>query len=181
MIPYFAYGSNLHPLRLVERVSSARLVGVVELRQYRLMFHKKSTDGSGKCNLVPTGSEFDFIYGVIYEINPAHKSDLDRVEGKGCGYLDHHISLQHQGRKYTCFTYFAQQAYIVDNLKPYHWYKQLVVLGARFLQFSDAYVDSLVSVESVEDPDEKRKQVNEALIEKIINYPNQVTPLNANL
>jgi gamma-glutamylcyclotransferase len=90
---YFAYGSNLHPLRLIERVPSESWVGVIELTKHRLMFHKHSTDGSSKCNLVPTGSEADLIYGAIYEIDPAQKPDLDRVEGKGRGYLDHQLSL----------------------------------------------------------------------------------------
>jgi gamma-glutamylcyclotransferase len=169
MIPYFAYGSNLHPFRLIERVPSARLIGMVELADHRLRFHKRSQDGSSKCNLIQTGSESDRVYGAMYDIDPAQKQALDRVEGNGCGYLDHHISLRHQGRTYTCLTYFAQQAYIVDDLKPYHWYKHLVVLGAKYLQFPDAYVCSIESVESVEDPDEKRKRVNEALIEKILN------------
>ena len=169
MLPYFAYGSNLHPLRLIERVPSARLIGVIELTNHRLMFHKRSQDGSSKCNLIQTGLESDRVYGAMYDIDPVQKQALDRVEGNGCGYLDYHISVQHQGREYTCLTYFAQQSYIVDDLKPYHWYKHLVVLGARYLQFPDAYVCSIESVESVEDPDEKRKMVNEALIEKIAN------------
>jgi gamma-glutamylcyclotransferase len=170
MLSYFAYGSNLHPLRLIERVPSARLVGVVELRQYRLIFHKQSTDKSSKCNLIHTGSESDLIYGAIYEIDPAHKRDLDRVEGKGHGYIDTHMTLQHQGRDYTCFTYLAQQSYIVDHLKPYHWYKQLVILGARYLQFPDSYIHSIASVESLEDPNENRKKKHEKLTEHIINY-----------
>ena len=172
MPPYFAYGSNLHPLRLIERVPSASLVGVIELTKHRLMFHKHSTDGSSKCNLVHTGSEADLIYGAIYEIDPAHKSDLDRVEGKGYGYLDHQLSLQHQGLAYTCFTYLAQPSYIVDHLKPYHWYKQLVVLGARYLKFPDSYIHSIASVESVEDPEENRRIKNEMLMKNIINYSN---------
>lgn len=181
MIPYFAYGSNLHPLRLLERVPSANLVGGTSVHQYRLMFHKQSVDGSSKCNLIHTGSESDLAYGAIYVIDPAHLSHLDRVEGNGCGYLDHHLTVQHQGREYRCFTYFAQQSYIVDNRRPYHWYKQLVVLGAKYLQFPDAYVCSIESVESVEDPVEKRRIENEVLIEKIINDSYHVSPLNSNL
>ncbi len=172
MIPYFAYGSNLHPLRLSERVPSARLVGVSELPNYRLIFHKKSHDGSSKCNLIHTGCESDRIYGAIYEIDQAHKPVLDRFEGKGRGYLDTHLTLQHQGQEYECFTYLAQQSYIVGHLKPYHWYKQLVVLGARYLQFPDSYICSIDEVDSVEDQDENRRIENQTLIEKIINYSN---------
>lgn len=44
-----AYGSNLHPLRLRKRVSTANLIGIVEMQGYQLAFHKRSTDESGKC------------------------------------------------------------------------------------------------------------------------------------
>ena len=170
MIHYFAYGSNLHPMRLMERVPSANLVGVIELSKHSLSFHKKSSDGSSKCNLSYTGAETDLVHGAIYEVDAEHKSELDRFEGKGYGYIDNQIKLQHQGREYTCFTYIAQQSHIVDNLKPYHWYKKLVVLGARYLQCPDSYVLSIESVESVEDPDWERREEKEILIKNIVNY-----------
>jgi len=171
MIHYFAYGSNLHPCRLLERVSSANLVGSIELSQHRLSFHKKSHDGSSKCNLIQTGSESDLVYGALYRLNPTAKKVLDSFEGKGYGYIDNQITLYHQGKAYTCFTYVAQHAYIVDDLKPYHWYKKLVVLGAKYLQFPASYVSSIESVESVEDPDMQRRKDQETLIENIINFP----------
>jgi len=156
-------------MRLMERVPSASLVGVIELSKHSLSFHKKSIDGSSKCNLLHTDSETDFVHGAIYEVDPKHKSELDRFEAKGYGYIDIQIKLQHQGREYTCFTYVAQQSHIVDNLKPYHWYKKLVVLGARYLQCPDSYVLSIESVESVEDTYEKRKEEMDTLIETIVN------------
>jgi gamma-glutamylcyclotransferase len=170
MIHYFAYGSNLHPVRLMERVPSANLVAAVELNNHHLTFHKKSHDGSSKCNILDTGSGSNSVHGAIYELDPAHKSALDGFEGKGFGYLDNQISLQHQGREYNCFTYLAQESHIVDDLRPYHWYKNLVVLGARYLQFPDTYISSIESVESVEDPHEERRKEHELLIEKIINF-----------
>ena len=36
MLHYFAYGSNLHPVRLKERVPSIKLVGTVELAHHDL-------------------------------------------------------------------------------------------------------------------------------------------------
>ena len=38
MIHYFAYGSNLYPMPLSERVFSANLIGGVELENYLLAF-----------------------------------------------------------------------------------------------------------------------------------------------
>ena len=171
MIHYFAYGSNLHPVRLRERVPSAKLVGATEFSKHCLSFHKKSHDRSGKCNLFHTGAESDLIYGAIYRIDPAHRSVLDRFEGKGNGYIDNQITLQFQRQEYSCFTYIAQESHIADDLKPYDWYKKLVILGARHMQFPDSYVSSIESVESMEDPDEVRRKEHDTLIEKIINHP----------
>lgn len=170
MLHYFAYGSNLHPIRLIERVPSANLVGVVELSHHDLIFHKKSHDGSGKCNLFKTGSESDSVHGAIYELDPEHKKVIDKYEGNGFGYTDNLIKLQHQDKEYSCFTYHAQQSHIVDNLKPYHWYKKLVLLGARYLRFPDLYVSTIESVKSIQDPNDSRRKDHEILIDKIINF-----------
>ena len=73
---YLAYGSNLHPVRLSERVPSAELLGVVELREYRLVFQKRGWDGSSKCTLVRTGETSVGAYGAMYAIDAIHKSRL---------------------------------------------------------------------------------------------------------
>lgn len=167
MMRYFAYGSNLHPMRLLERAPSANLVHVTKVSKHRLTFHKKSNDGSTKCNLYQTGSESDTVYGAIYEIDAEHQERLDHFEGNGYGYIDNQIMLQHRGQEHSCFTYIAQQSHVVDKLRPYHWYKELVILGARYLQFPDSYILSIASVESVEDHNEERRKENETLIQKI--------------
>jgi hypothetical protein len=168
MIHYFAYGSNLHPVRLQERVPSAELVGTVELKRHCLTFHKKSHDGSSKCNILETGNERHSVHGAIYRMHPAHKTVLDGFEGKGNGYIDSHINLLHSGQEYRCFTYRAQQTHIVEELKPYHWYKELVLLGARYLQFPEHYVSAIASIESMDDPDAPRRARHHDLIQNMI-------------
>jgi len=167
---YLAYGSNLHPVRLSERVASAELLGVVELRQYRLVFQKRGWDGSSKCNLVHTGHESDGIHGALYQIDSGHKPALDVFEGKGNGYDHSQLTIEFQGQDYSCFTYFAQTSHIEIGLKPYHWYKQLVVLGAKHLQFPDAYVRSIDSINSMEDSDQIRRVQHQQLIERILQH-----------
>ncbi|MCG6885651.1 MAG: gamma-glutamylcyclotransferase [Proteobacteria bacterium] len=169
-IYYFAYGSNLHPIRLMERVPSAELIGVATNPNHRLTFHKKSNDGSSKCNMFDSRSESDMIYGAIYKLKQEHKNELDRIEGKGFGYIDSQITLNHHGVEYTCFSYLAQQSHIVQNVKPYHWYKKLVVLGAQYLDFPPPYISSIDAVESIEDPDPTRRKENKLLIKSIISH-----------
>lgn len=175
MLYYFAYGSNLHPIRLLERVSSAKLIGLTSINSHRLVFHKRSHDGSGKCNILETDRATDIVHGAIYTIAPEHKCDLDRYEGKGSGYIDSHIKLRCHDQEYLCFTYLAQRSYISDDLKPYHWYKEMVVLGANYHGFSDIYISAIASIASTEDPDQSRRLENETLLDKMRYFSRQST------
>ncbi len=170
MIYYFAYGSNLHPVRLVERVPSAELIGAVTCPAHRLAFHKRSHDGSSKCTMYHTGSESDWVHGAIYQLSAVHKKDLDRFEGRGNGYIDTCISLTLHGKEISCFTYLAQQSHITEDLKPYHWYKDLVIAGAQFLSFPAPYIAAIEAIESMDDPDPDRSKQNAQLIERILNF-----------
>lgn len=52
---YLAYGSNMHPRRLAGRVEIIDFVGTVRLDGYKLVFKKRSNDGSAKCHLELAG------------------------------------------------------------------------------------------------------------------------------
>jgi len=110
------------------------------------------------------------VYGAIYQMDSVHKQALDCFEGNGNGYYDSPLTVELHGKEHSTFTYFAQASHIADGLKPYHWYKNLVVLGAKHLQFPDVYVRSIELIESVEDPDETRREHHHMLIEKIVNF-----------
>ena len=165
---YFAYGSNLHPLRLLERVPSAEFVGIAVYDAHRIAFEKHGRDSSGKCNLVSTGNAGDRAYGAIYTLEAEHKPILDRFEGRG--YRDRPVTVQSHGRDYACFTYVAEESHIDKRLKPFHWYQQLVVLGARYHRFPEKYISMLESFDSIEDTDTERRRQVEALIENISKY-----------
>lgn len=167
---YLAYGSNLHPLRLIERVPSAKLLFPIELEKYRLYFEKQGQDDSGKCNIRQTGQSDDKVHAAMYQISMQHKPLLDEFEGLNAGYMDHQLTLQHQGQEYDCFSYFAQAAHIVEGLKPYHWYKELVIQGVRYLQFPDDYLVGIRSVESMPDKDIERCREHQTLISRMSEY-----------
>lgn len=167
---YFAYGSNLHPLRLQQRVPSAALVGVAELGSFRLVFHKRGQDDSAKCSLLASASETDRVYGAIYTMSAGHKGLLDRFEGLGNGYRDQVLQIRFLGRDYPCLTYIAQETHIVDDLRPYHWYKELVLNGARFHQFPENYISTIECIESVDDPQTERMREYQRLLDKMTAY-----------
>jgi gamma-glutamylcyclotransferase len=162
---YFAYGSNLHPLRLQERVPSATVIGVVEAEGRKLTFSKRSKDGSGKCNFFDSENSSDVVYGVLYEINSSEKGALDRAEGKGYGYHEQLVSFELEGVHYCAFTYVADSQHIDSSLLPYEWYKRFVIEGAKYHSFPDEYILSLEEVSDIPDPDAKRASENMARLQ----------------
>ncbi len=148
---YAAYGSNLHPLRLAERASSARLMTTSFLPSWSLHFHKRSNDGSGKCNIL-AGS--DGIHVAVFDISAEDKLALDRIEGLGRGYSETILSIPGIG---DCVTYVAQQSHIDGSLAPYDWYKELVLMGARVHGFPDDYLSRISSLPTRRDPDPDRR------------------------
>lgn len=160
---YFAYGSNLHPLRLGARVPSAELLGVAVLPGRELRFCKRSVDGSAKCTVGP-GRESQRVLGAVFRIAQHEKALLDKAEGLGSGYAEAWERLVVDGGSLNVFYYVAEAAHVDPDLRPYHWYKQLVLAGARYHEFAPGYVGAIESVESVEDPDAERRAANEARV-----------------
>ncbi|MEW8693220.1 MAG: gamma-glutamylcyclotransferase family protein [Candidatus Thiodiazotropha endolucinida] len=159
---YFSYGSNMSSRRLLNRVASARFMTTAVLRGHLLHFHKKSLDGSAKCDAFATKRANDAVMGVVYEIASSHKPALDRVEGLGQGYEEKNIELiTPSGEWLTAYTYYATS--IDHTLKPYHWYKYHVLTGAMENSLSPGYVDGLRNVTSVEDPEPRRHALEMAI------------------
>lgn len=148
---YAAYGSNLHPRRLAERASSARFLITSFVPNWSLHFHKRSNDGSGKCNILAGG---DGIHVAIFDISVEDKLTLDKIEGLGRGYSETFLRIPDIG---DCVTYVAQQSHIDGFLAPYDWYKELVLMGARVHGFPDEYLSSISSLPARRDPDPDRR------------------------
>jgi hypothetical protein len=74
---YIAYGSNLNKEQMAERCPGARVVGVSELKDYRLMF-KGSLTGS---YLTVEPEEGCTAPVGVWEVTAAHERSLDRYEG----------------------------------------------------------------------------------------------------
>ena len=159
---YFAYGSNLHPARLRARVPSAEVVEVAVLPDRALRFCKRSEDGSAKCTLVPElGSR---AFGAVYRIDEADKPLLDCIEGLGQGYDEAWQWLPLNDGVVRVFHYVATDDYIDRSLQPYHWYKNLVLAGARRHGFPGPYLGTIEKIASIEDPDPSRRAKNEAIL-----------------
>jgi hypothetical protein len=158
---YAAYGSNLHPRRLTERASSARLMATSFLPNWSLHFHKRSNDGSGKCNILAGSGG---IHVAVFDISAEDKLGLDEIEGLGRGYSQALLSIPGIG---DCVTYVAQQSHIDGSLAPYDWYKELVMMGARVHGFPDDYSQRISSLRAIEDPDPGRRIKRWEIVEMV--------------
>jgi len=158
---YAAYGSNLHPARLSARIPGARFVATRFLEGWTLCFHKRGKDGSGKCSIAPGGSG---VHVAIYEISDEDKRILDRIEGVGAGYRDEALMIEGLGH---CITYVAEADHVDESLRPYDWYRDLVLLGAAVHGFPGPYLDRIRAVPTVADPDPERASEQSALVARI--------------
>lgn len=135
--------------RLIDRVPSATFISIAKLKEHRLQFHKKSKDGSGKCNAEYTSNPNDCVIGVVLEISASEKDALDRKEG--LGYEDKTVSvLMENGEQIEVVTYYATK--IDATLKPYHWYKEHVLRGAKENNLPTVYISMIEKTESLPDP-----------------------------
>lgn len=152
---YFAYGSNLHPARMRARVPSARAVCRADLRGFSLAFHKRGADGSGKCTLQRRPGSLPHVLGVVYALDPNERPRLDALEG---GYRGHWLQLRagHDARPLWAFSYVAETAHVDARLRPFSWYRALVVGGARAHGLPRDYVRWLARTAAVADPDRRR-------------------------
>jgi hypothetical protein len=157
---YFAYGSNMSTPRLRYRVPGCRFTFVARLPNYKLCFHKRSKDGSAKCNAFRTAEPKDVVIGAVYEIPTNEKPALDDAEGLGSGYHEEIIHvLSPEGQEVTVCTYIADASFIDDSLQPYSWYKDFVLAGAEEHQLPSEYVESRIgAVHAIRDPDPQREQ-----------------------
>ncbi|HXT40654.1 MAG TPA: gamma-glutamylcyclotransferase family protein [Candidatus Angelobacter sp.] len=161
----FAYGSNMLCSRIQdqERCPSARALGVAELHGHELKWHKRSKDGSGKCDVVQAKDKKQIVYGVLFEIAASEKSELDTAEGRGNGYEEKQVQVVFGGAPRTVSLYAATKT--DSSLKPYTWYKAFVVAGAKEHKLPSEYIRQLEAVEATQDPDRERERRNTQLLE----------------
>jgi hypothetical protein len=150
-VRYFAYSSNMLTDRLRERVPSATAIGIGQLVGYALRWDKRSLqDGSGKCDAEATGRQDDVVWGVVFELDPEDKPALDKAEGLGAGYTEKTVNVLTETGPVTAVMYYATDK--DASLRPYHWYKALVIAGAREHGLPPSYRSRLELVVTVSDP-----------------------------
>lgn len=162
---YFAYGSNMLRERICHpnRVPGARWLQTGYVIGRKLAFHKRSKDGSGKCDIPLSGRSTDRVYGVVYEVPEEQMGALDAVEALGHGYCRTTIEvLSEDLSPLTADVYLGDPPYLDPALSPYTWYKDLVLCGARQNGFSQQLLNAIADVPALDDPLPNRPAAREA-------------------
>ncbi len=167
LVYYFAYGSNLHPLRLQQRVPSARLVGTAALKRYRLSFAKRGRDASGKAHIEPS-TDTDIVHGAVFQLATTQRNALDEFEGPGYGHVS--IDLEVNQQILNCYAYVGLADHLDTSLQPFHWYKELILMGTRFHGFPHDYIQTIERIPTIEDTDPHRRRVHHRLIADMANF-----------
>ena len=159
---YFAYGSNMLAERLQARITAENPTRY-SLECHRLRFHKRSSDCSGKCNVIFTGQSSDVVHGVIFDVPENQITELDTHEGVGFGYIRKQCRFLIEGVENDVFIYVADADHIDDALVPYRWYLELVLSGAEQNGLPRDYVSGLCAMPFTRDPKPDRETRLEAL------------------
>ena len=164
----FSYGSNMLFSRIKERANSAKVYSKGFIKGHSLRFHKISKrDGSGKADIFYTGNEQDIVWGIIICISKADKKILDGFEGLGYGYEEKSILVTlPDNDKMKATAYVAKSESIDEKLKPFDWYYNFVLEGAKENQLPENYIKLVEKIDYVVDKDESRRNENIQILEK---------------
>ncbi len=92
---------------------------------------------------------------MVYIINNKDLDKLDRIEGRGYGYMRKKVNIKKFNNDIVeAYTYCADN--IKEGLKPYSWYKYHVLHGAVENNLPAEYISFIDSVESQIDSDLNR-------------------------
>ena len=170
---YLAFGSNLHPVRLSERIGSLECLGRVCLPGWRLCFDKRGSDGSAKANLRAAPGSAHEAWGALFRLERSQYSKLDHFEGCGRGYETFWLDLTFEDQEIEVLTYLTPSHWRLNNGIPHDWYRELVALGARYHDFPQAVQEAIAAVPAAPDPDPERARRHQRLIEQLKQQPSR--------
>lgn len=147
-------------LRLERRVGRVELLGRAKIGGRRLAFHKRSGDGSGKCDIPVAEDVGAVVHGVVYEMPDAAIEDLDHFEG---GYERTLLEVDLSGVPTQVHAYLAHPRNVDRRARPFDWYLRLVGAGIHEHGLSEEYRSVLTEVAAQPDPFPSRADRLEAL------------------
>lgn len=137
---YFAYGSNMNPVRMRDRGIKFTQRLPATLHNARLNFDKRAAmPGEGYASIV---SDIDSdVEGALYRFNEKYIKILDRFEAYPYHYEKWIVEVETQGKKIKAITYIANPEQTDNNLLPSRDYLKHLLAGKDLL--SDEYYSKL--------------------------------------
>lgn len=142
-VPYFAYGSNLDPNRMKERIGRIPQSQLATLTGYQLAFNKRASSGGVYANIIEKPDQE--VWGVVYWCTKEEMEELDKYEGVTGGHYhrtDVHPRLE-DGELVDAITYVAGNDFICHEGSPSKAYLQCIISGARQHGLPEKYVVSI--------------------------------------
>jgi len=140
---YFAYGSNLYFPQMKKRCPSAKFVMLDSLSGYKVVFSKKSADGTGKATLI--AQKDSVVYGALYSISEKDYETLDGYEGLG----EHYHRFEMITDEFIhCQVYVAAPHQIDNTLLPGTKYQDIIVKGLKKREAPEEYIKSIADLTS---------------------------------
>jgi len=140
---YFAYGSNLAIDQKELRTGTIREARRACLLGHRIVFSKLGSDGTGKANITPDGTQV--VWGVAYLCRPKALMEMDKSEGVAGGHY-HRKNVQvrcESGEVLEAVTYVAGERYLKSPTSPTPKYLHKIVSGARNHGLPEEYIQEI--------------------------------------
>ncbi|MDL2294320.1 gamma-glutamylcyclotransferase [Ruminococcaceae bacterium OttesenSCG-928-D13] len=135
---YLAYGSNLNLEQMSWRCPYARVLGPVEVRDYRLLF--RGGNGGSVATIEP--SEGDSVPALLWEITPRDEEALDRYEGWPRLYRKEEIMVTFGGEDVSVMVYIMNEGPPLGL--PSRGYLGTILEGYESAGFSTLVLDTAV-------------------------------------
>lgn len=127
---YFAYGSNLSPQRMLQRIGTIPLARVGILNGYELAFRRFTGGNETYATIIPQPDAV--VHGVAYLCEHQAIRQLDRFEGvaEGCYRREYVDILTNTGELLRCLVYVGE-ATIEGDSRPADGYLRWILTGAE--------------------------------------------------
>ncbi len=148
LVPYFAYGSNMNPERMVERGVEFFSRELLILDGWSLRFHKITLHpNTGAANIVPDRG--GVVEGILYEVTIEGISRLDQYEHYPTEYDRVGLRVRLDcGNEAEILTYIAHTHKTREDLKPSRSYLDHLLAASDLL--SENYYNQLKKVEALD-------------------------------
>ncbi len=135
---YVAYGSNMNIEQMADRCPTAKLIGPVVLRGWKLLF--RGQDGYAVATIEPEqGGE---VPAVLWELKPADEAALDRYEGYPYLYRKETVEVVFKGKTVKAFAYIMNPGR--EPGRPSGRYYSIIKQGYEAAGFDVSLLDRAV-------------------------------------